>query len=75
MFSASHYEDKKMEQEAKFDLRTALGQKKSITIQIQDIEKIMGDDWLLEFSAQAQELGLRVDPHRTDPALLSVTRS
>lgn len=64
-----------MEREVKFDLQSALGQRKSITIQTRDIEQAMGDDWLLEFSAQAQELGLRVDPHRSDPSLLSVTRA
>ncbi len=63
-----------MEKDMKFDLENALGQRKSITVQIEDIEQIMGDDWLLEFSAQAQELGLRIDPHKTDPSLLSVTR-
>lgn len=63
-----------MEKDLKFDLKSALGQKKSITLPIQEIEQSMGEDWLLEFSAQAQEVGARVDPHHTDPGLISVTR-
>jgi len=63
-----------MEKEVNFDLRNALGQKKSITLKVDQIEKIMGEDWLLEFSAQAQELGARIDPHHADPSLISVTR-
>jgi len=63
-----------MEKDAKFDLKSALGQKKSITLPIQDIEQAMGEDWLLEFSAQADRLGARIDPHQNDPALISFTR-
>ena len=63
-----------MEINVKFDLKKALGQKKSISLPIQEIEQSMGEDWLLEFSAQAHQLGARIDPHHSDPALISVTR-
>lgn len=57
------------------DLHSALGTRKSITVSIRDIERTMGDDWLLELSAQAHKLDARVDPHRTDHSLVSITRN
>lgn len=63
-----------MKKDVKFDLNTALGQKNSITLKIEEIEQSMGEDWLLEFSAQAHALGARIDPHHSDPGLISVTR-
>lgn len=56
------------------DLKSALGCKPSITVKVRDIERTIGEDWLLEFSAQADELGARLDPHPTDESLISVTR-
>lgn len=63
-----------MKKEPKFDLQSALGTRQSITLQIREIEQTMGEDWLLEFSAKAQEVGARIDPHHADPTLISVTR-
>ena len=57
------------------DLKHALGNKASVTVRIQDVERAIGEDWLLELSAQAHHLGARVDPHHTDATLLSVTRN
>ena len=73
-FLAAIVKGRNMKKDVKFDLKSVLGQKKSITLQIQEIEQSMGEDWLLEFSAQAQEVGARIDPHQTDPSLISVTR-
>lgn len=63
-----------MESKPLFDLKSALGNRKSITVQISEIETIIGDDWLLELSAQADELGARIDPHHTDTSIVEVTR-
>jgi len=64
-----------MSTESYVDLQSALGTRKSVTVRIRDIERTIGDDWLLEFSAQAHQLDARVDAHRTDDSLVSVTRN
>lgn len=63
-----------MAKELYVDLKSALNDQTSVTIRIRDIERTIGDDWLIEFSAQANQLGARVDPHRSDASLVSVTR-
>jgi len=64
-----------MSTELYVDLKSALGARKSITVPIKDIERTIGDDWLLELSAQAHQLNARVDPHPTNASLVSVTRN
>ncbi len=64
-----------MESKSCFDLKSVLGNRKSITIEITEIESAIGEDWLLELSAQANKLGARIDPHHTDTSVVEITRT
>ena len=56
------------------NMQKALRVRRSITVEIRDIERSIGDDWLIEFSAQVHQLGAQASPHSSDATLIHVTR-
>ncbi|NYT35576.1 hypothetical protein ERD78_01725 [Allopusillimonas soli] len=50
-----------------------MNDKPSAEIPIEKLERIAGDDWLLEVAAQAQQLHADAEPHPTKKALIVVT--
>src|SRR5690606_12957161 len=55
-------------------IKQALGEKTSAVIRISEIEQLGGEDWLLEVSAQAEQLKLQVMPHPQDTTLVLIER-
>lgn len=56
-------------------IRHAIGEKSTVVVPLSEIEKLGGDDWLLEISAHAEQLKIEVMPHPTDISLLVVARN
>lgn len=46
-----------------------------MVIPLSEIEKLGGEDWLLEVSAHAEQLKIEVMPHPSDMSLVVVERS
>lgn len=55
-------------------LEAKLGTQSSIALSIGELEKIAGDDWLLEVNEQALKLNARAEPHQQDPSLVLIVR-
>jgi len=55
-------------------LYAALGNKQSATISLLDIERVGGEDWLLDVNEQALRLNARIEPHAKDLSLATIMR-
>ncbi|HLU18437.1 MAG TPA: hypothetical protein VKZ66_00630 [Pusillimonas sp.] len=56
-------------------IRHAIGEKSTVVIPLSEIEKLGGEDWLLEISAHAEQLKIEVMPHPSDMSLVVVERN
>lgn len=55
-------------------IRHALGDKSTVVVKISEVEKLGGEDWLLEIAAQAEQLKVQITPHPKDRSLIVIER-
>ena len=55
-------------------IRERVNHSSSVMVPISELERIAGEDWLLEVVTEAQSLQLRVSPHARDDSFVVIER-